>query len=212
MTKSLDALRLAYGAILLLTGLSYFLPSLLPILSLQHWSDPLAARLIAAFGVSGLLAVAKFIHIAGGALLLINRMTPFALAATMPVNICAAYIAVFVERAPLLGLLSLALVAASGLLMLAHLHCYRGVLEGRELADGERAESGQNYNSVLANPFTGAPLRSYAAAAVVLLCAALFYWKVVPYTNGTTGLVTLVWPALMLLAGVAMTIARRKDA
>ena len=55
------------GAMMIGAAIQYFLPSLLPGLPTTEWNDPMAVRLMAAFGRSGLLAVAQFIHLVAGA-------------------------------------------------------------------------------------------------------------------------------------------------
>lgn len=209
MTRLLDTLRLLLGAMMIGAAIQYFLPSLLPGLPTTEWNDPMAVRLMAAFGRSGLLAVAQFIHLVAGALLLSNRAVPFALAALMPVNVCGAFISLFIESEPLLSLLAVLIIAMNAGLMLAYLPAYRGVLEGGQLADGEGAEAGQNYESLFANPLSHAPAAAYLPAALVLAAALAFYWFVVPFSNGTTGLVTLAVPALILAAGWVRALARR---
>ena len=211
MTRALEALRLVLGAVIVLSAVEYFMPFMLPF-ELPEWDDPMAARLMTAFDRSGLLAVAKFIHIVAGALLLANRAVPFALAALMPVNVCAAYIAVALEGEPVGSALALLVLAVNGLLMLAYLPYYRGVLDGGAVADGEAPEPGRNYESLFVNPLSGAPARAYIGGALVLAGALAFYWFVVPGLNGTTGLVTLAVPALILLAGGARALSRRRGA
>ena len=209
MTRTLDGLRLLLGAVMAITAAQYFLPSLLPFVPVASWDDPMAARLMTAFDRSGLLAVAKFIHLVAGALLLGNRAVPFALAALVPVNLCGMYIALFVEADPLVAVLAVLTVALNGLLMLAYLPAYRGVLEGGYLADGESPDAGENYESLFANPLSGAPTSAYLGGALVLAAAFAFYWFVVPFANGTTGLVTLAVPAVLLAAGAARALLRR---
>ena len=201
MTRALDMLRLLLGAVMVATALDYFLPALVPLVQQPEWNDPMAARVMTAFDRSGLLAVAKFIHLVAGALLLTNRAAPFALAALMPVNVCGLYISLFLEGEPLIAVLAVLTVGLNGLLMLAYLPYYRGVLEGGQLADGERTEAGANYESLFANPFANAPSKAYPGGALVLAAALAFYWFVVPFSNGTTGLVTLAVPALLLAVG-----------
>jgi hypothetical protein len=201
MTRALDALRLLLGAVIVVTALRYFMPFLLPFVPVASWDDPMALRLMTAFDKSGLLAVAKFIHLVAGALLLVNRAVPFALAALMPVNLCGLFIALLIEGDPLVAALALLTVALNALLMLAYLPSYRGVLEGGQLADGEGAEAGQNYESLYANPLSGAPSGAYLGAALVLAAAAAFYWRVVPGLNSLTGLVVLAVPAALLAIG-----------
>lgn len=212
MTRLLGSLRLLLGAGLAITAIDYFLPSLLPFVPSPPWDDPMAARLMTAFDKSGLLAVATFIHLVAGLMLLTNRAVPFALAATMPVNVCGLYISLVLEADPLLAALAVVTVALNGLLMLAYLPAYRGVLEGGQRADGERPEAGRNYESLFANPLSDAPPAAYLGGALVLAAALAFYWYVVPFANGTTGLVTLAVPALVLAAGWLRSLSRRRDA
>jgi hypothetical protein len=179
---------------------------------LHEWSDPMAVRLMAAFDKSGLLAVAKFIHFAAGLLLLTNRAVPFALAALMPVNVCGLYISLFIEGDPLVAVLAVLTVALNALLMLAYLPAYRGVLQGGQLADGEGPEAGANYESLFVSPLSGAPAKAYVGAALVLAAALAFYWFVVPFSNGTTGLVTLIVPAVILAVGWVRSLGRRHGA
>jgi hypothetical protein len=209
MIRPLDALRVLLGVVLVVTSLQYFLPHLLPFLPVAMWEDPMSVRLMSGFQHSGLLAVAKFIHLTAGALLLVNRAVPFALAALMPVNICGLFLSVLVERDPVIGLLAVLTVALNGLLMLAYLRYYRGVLDGGQIADGEGPVDGQNYESLYANPMSLAPASAYPAAALVLAAALAFYWFVVRGLNSTTGLVVLSIPAVLLAVGWARAVARK---
>jgi hypothetical protein len=212
MMRPLDALRILLGAAMAVTAIQYFLPPLVPFLPAAHWEDPLSVRLMTAFDKSGLLAVAKFIHLVAGALLLSNRAVPFALAALVPVNLCGLFISVVVEADPLIGTFALLTVTLNALLMLAYLSCYRGVLEPGQLADGEGPQDGGNYESLFVNPLGAAPLVPYLGAALVLAAALAFYWFVVPGLNSTTGLVTLAVPALLLAIGCARVVIRRSEA
>lgn len=209
MSRTLDALRMLLGAVMAVTALQYFLPDLLPFLPTARWEDPMAVRLFAEFDRSGLLAVAKFIHLVAGALLLGNRAVPFALAALMTVNVCGTFISLFVEGDALIGLLAVLTLALNALLMLAYLPSYRGVLEPGRLADGEGPEDGRNYASLYVNPLSNAPASAYPAAAVVLLAAIAFYWFVVLGLNSVTGLVVLAVPAVVLVVGWARALSRK---
>lgn len=211
MIGPLDVLRLLLGAVMVLTAVDYFLPAIFPFDAVREWQDPLAARLMGAFDASGLLAVAKFIQLVGGALLLVNRAAPFALAAMLPVNICGMFIALFLESALPIALLGVSLVALNALLMLGYLPYYSGVLRGGELADGEAREAGRNFESLFVNPLSGAPLSAYLGGGAALLAAFWFYWKVVPFANGTMGLYALIFPALIFAIGLVRAVMRRKD-
>jgi hypothetical protein len=210
MIRSLDALRVLLGAVMVVTAIQYFMPFLLSFLPVATWHDPMSVRLMTVFDKSGLLAVAKFIHLVAGALLLSNRAVPFALAALMPVNLCGLYIALFVEGDLLIGVLAVLTVALNALLMLAYLPSYRGVLEGGQLADGESAEDGGNYASLFSNPLGNAPASAYPAAAVVLVAVLAFYWFIVPGLNAITGVITLAIPTLLLLAGWVRALGRQR--
>ncbi len=212
MTRALGLLRILLGAAMVVTALEYFLPALLPIDAVHEWQDPMSIRLMTAFDKSGLLAVAKFIHLVAGALLLANRAVPFALAALVPVNLCGAFISLFVEGDVLLAVLAVLTVALNILLMLAYLLYYAGVLEAGQLADGEGPEDGRNYDSLFVNPLGEAPAAAYPGAALVLAAAAAFYWFVVPGLNSTTALVVLAIPALLLAAGWARALGRKRGA
>ena len=212
MTRLLEGLRLLFGVALVLAALRYFLPPLVPFLPEVEWTDPMAVRLMTAFDRSGLLAVAMLIHLAAGAMLIVDRAVPFALAALLPVNLCGLFISLFVEGGAPLGLLAVLTVAINALLMLAYLPSYRGVLVPGQLADGEAAEDGRNYDSVFVDPFSDAPRGAYPGAALVLAAALAFYGVVVPGLNSITGLVTLAVPALLLAAGWARALSRRGQA
>jgi hypothetical protein len=210
MNRALDALRVVFGAALAVSALHYFLPSLMAFVPGYTWHEPMSVRLMTQFGMSGLLAVAMFIHLVGGALLVLNRGVPFALAAMVPVNLNGTYIALFVERDPAIGALAIVTMAINALLMFAYLPWYRGVLSPGQLADGEGSEPGQNYVSLFSNPLRNAPASAYPAAALVLAAAIAFYWFVVPGLNSTTGLGVLAIPTVLLAIGWARALTAKK--
>ncbi len=198
MMRPLDMLRLALGFIMVPTALAYFLPDLLPFVRVATWEAPMSLRLMGQLDASGLLAGAKFIQLAGGLALLLNRAVPFALAAMLCVNVCGAFVAVLVEGEPLLATMALGVLALNVLLMFAWLPAYAGVLAGDAAADGETAQPGERYESLFVNPLSGASRRAVLIGAIPLAGALAFYWWVVPFANGTTGLAVLAIPALVL--------------
>ena len=206
MTRALDILRIVLGVVLVITAFGYFTPFLVTFAPPHDFADPMAARLVGTLDASGLMAVGKFVQLAGGALLLVNRATPFALAALLPVGVCAAFIAVVLEGDVPLALAALGLLALTALLALAYLPYYAAMLGAGQLADGERAEPGAHYASLFVNPLSGAPAVAYLPAALVLAAAAAFYWHVVPGLNGTTGLAVLAFPALALAVGFVRSV------
>jgi len=205
MTRIFTAMRLLLGAAMLLSGINHFLG----VVPLPEWHDPLALQLMTAFDHSGLLGVAKAIHLVGGALLLSNRLVPFALAALLPVNVCAFYIAVVLEGAPVGGSLALLILALNGLLMLARLEDYRGVLQPGALAIGEGAGDGENYSSLFVQPLGTVPRAKLAAGIATLAAAIAFYYWIVPFANGDYGLMVLVFPLAVLVARTIQTFASR---
>lgn len=202
MTRPLDMLRIALGLIMVPTALAYFLPDLLPWVRTAQWEGEMTVRLMGQLDASGLLAVAKFIQLVGGLALLLNRAVPFALAAMVTVNVCGAFVAVLIEGAPALAVMALGVLALNALLMFAYLPAYAGVLSTGSIADGEEQQAGAYYESVFVNPLAGATRKACLVAALPLVAALLFFWKVVPFTNGTTGLVVLVFPALVWLVNL----------
>ncbi|MXO59774.1 hypothetical protein GRI89_09505 [Altererythrobacter salegens] len=209
MIRPFDILRLLLGLVMAVTSLAYFLPFLVPFAPPMEWHDPMAVRLMGQLEQSGLLAVAKFISIAGGALLIVNRLVPFALAALMPVNVVGAFISVIIEGDAMLAVLALLTVALNAVLCFAYLHYYRDMLSAGQVADGETSLPGQNYECLFVNPMSGAPTKAYIGAGIVLLAAIVFYWKHVPGPNGMTGVATLAVPAVLYLIGVARSLIRR---
>ncbi len=200
MIAPLHMLRIALGALMSLTALAWFLPDLLPFIRHARWTDPMTVRLIDSLAASGLLAVAKFIQLAGGLALLLNRAVPFALAAMAAVNVCGAFVAVLIEGDAVLGLLALLVLALNALLMFAYIEAYADMLGANRLADGEDAEPGANFDSLFTRPLgKGAPRKACLIAAIPLAGAIAFYWWVVPFTNGTMGLYVLALPTVLLV-------------
>lgn len=128
------AARLVLGAWLLANGLNHFV---VPLFALPTGTEPLAIQLLGAMTHIGLLDVAMAIVLVAGALLLVGIAVPAVLCAVMPITACTVYWTVVLERDPLWALVALATLALNGLLMLAYLEAYRGVLERRPLAAGE---------------------------------------------------------------------------
>ena len=128
------AARLVFGAWMLANGVNHFFVPLYPE---PTGHAPLAAQLMGAFIHSGLLNVAMAMQLAGGALILAGVLAPLALCVLMPVSTCALYWSAVLEHQPLGAGLALAAFALNGLLMLAYVDSYRGVLQRRALTLGE---------------------------------------------------------------------------
>ena len=126
--------RLVFGAWLLANGANHFFLHLYPE---PTGHEPLAMQLMAALVHSHLLDVAMIIQLAAGALILTGFFVPVALCVAAPISTCAAFWAVVLEHEPLGAVLALAAFALNGLLMLAYVDYYGGVLQRRALTLGE---------------------------------------------------------------------------
>ena len=126
--------RLIFGAWMLLSGVNHFF---LHLYAEPVGHEPLAVQLMAAFVHSRLIDVAFTIQLISGALILTGFFVPVALCVVMPVSTCALYWAAILEHEPLGALLALAAFALNGLLMLAYIDYYKGVLQRSALSLGE---------------------------------------------------------------------------
>jgi len=125
--------RLIFGAWMLVNGINYFFVSLY---ALPSGHAPLAVQLMTGLEHSQLLAVVMGIELVTGALILVGVFVPAALCVVMPISVCAAFWALL-EHQPLALILGLGAIALNGLLMLAYIDYYRGVLQRHALAVGE---------------------------------------------------------------------------
>ena len=128
------ALRLIFGAWMVANGANHFFVSLYPE---PTGHEPLAVQLMAALVHSGLLDVAMIIQLVTGALILTGFFVPVALCVVMPISTCALFWSAVLEHQPLGAALALAAFALNGLLMLAYVDYYKGVLQRHALMLGE---------------------------------------------------------------------------
>jgi len=126
--------RLVFGAWMVANGANHFFVSLWPE---PAGHTPLAVQLMAALVHSRLIDVAMTLQLVTGALILAGVFVPVALCVVAPISTCALYWAVVLDHQPLGAVLALAAFALNGLLMLAHVDYYRGVLQRRALTFGE---------------------------------------------------------------------------
>jgi uncharacterized membrane protein YhaH (DUF805 family) len=194
MTRLALAGRVAFGGWMLANGLIHFLG----IHPMPAGATPLAAQLMRALINSELIDVVMAIELVGGALILAGLFVPVALCVLMPVSICAAYWAVVLNQQPLGALLALAAVALNALLMLAHIHDYRDMLQWRALAIPETADSSFEARYVDAGGRTSRG--DFLPALAILLAAAAFYHFLVPSLLVRWILPVLLVPALVLHA------------
>lgn len=195
MTRLLLPARLILGLWMLANGLSHFF-GLLPLM--PGGSTPLAVQLMEALHFSELINVAMGIQLVAGALLLAGLFMPLTLCVSMPVNVCALYWALVLERDPLWALLAALVVAANALLMLAFMRHYKPMLGRRPLALGEAGDNGANYETLYANPIGQTTPAQFAKALLPLIGAAAFFQFVVPAVFAFYCLVVLLWPTTVL--------------
>jgi uncharacterized membrane protein YhaH (DUF805 family) len=189
--------RLVFGAWMLANGANHFFVPLYPE-PLGH--EPLAAQLMAALVHSRLFDVAMAIQLLTGALILTGIFVPVALCIVMPISVCALYWSLILDHQPLGAVLALGAFALNGLLMLAYVDYYRGVLQRRALTLGERDGRVATYESLFADPNGRTSRGVFFGALVPLLAAAALYFFLVKGRNGEWVLITLLFPATMLLA------------
>lgn len=126
--------RLIFGAWMLINGVNHFFGPFYPE---PAGSEALAVQLMDALVHSRLFDVAMAIQLVMGALILAGVLVPVALCVAMPISTCAVFWAAILERDPLWAALALAAFALNGLLLLAYLDYYQGMLQRRALAVGE---------------------------------------------------------------------------
>jgi hypothetical protein len=126
--------RLVFGAWMLANGTNHFFLSLWPAPTGQ---EPLAIQLMAALVHSRLFDVAMAIQLITGALILTGFFVPVALCIVMPVSTCALYWSAILDHQPVGAVLALVAFALNGLLMLAYIDYYRGVLQRHAPTLGE---------------------------------------------------------------------------
>ena len=126
--------RLIFGAWMLVNGVNHFFVHLYPA-PVGH--EPLAIQLLAAFEHSRLIDVAMAMQLVGGALILTGFYVPVALCVLMPISTCAVYWSLVLDHQPTGAVLALVAFALNGLLMLAYIDYYQGVLRRHAPSLGE---------------------------------------------------------------------------
>lgn len=186
--------RLLFGAWMLLNGVNYFFVSMY---AFPSGHTPLAIQLMNGLEHSQLLAVVMGIELVTGALILAGVFVPAALCVVMPLSVCAAFWALL-DHQPFALLLGIGAVALNGLLMLAYLDYYRGVLQRHALAVGE--ELARDFDTLFVRYAGRTGRGEFVGALVTLLAALAFYYFLVPGRNSQWVQLTLLFPAIVLLA------------
>jgi uncharacterized membrane protein YhaH (DUF805 family) len=199
MKQLVTVARLGFGAWMLASGINHFF---FPLWSMPAGNEPLAVQLMAAFVHSGLLNVAMAIQMVAGALILAGLFVPVALCVVMPVSTCALYWSLILDHRPLGAGLALAAFALNGLLMLAYIDFYKGVLQRRALTLGEESGGRLVYDLLFASPNGRTTRGEFIPALLTLLAAATFYTFLV------TGR-TAQWCTLVLLIPATFLLSRR---
>ncbi|MBO9582099.1 MAG: DUF805 domain-containing protein [Sphingobium sp.] len=195
MKRLLLAVRLIFGLWLLLSGANHVFAHL--------WVEPggttpLAVQLMSALDHSQLIDVAYGIQLVAGALILVGLLVPLAACVAMPISVCAAYWAVILEHEPTGALLALVAVGLNALLLFAHLHVFRGMLQRWALALGEDMAS--NYDTLLADPRGRTGQSAFIGALIPLALVAAFYHRFVLGGSGDYAMLVLLYPAICLHA------------
>ncbi len=197
--------QVIFGALMVLSGANRLFGPVFPV-PVGH--TPLSIELMTALVDSRLIHVVAGIQLVAGALILANRFVPLALCVAMPLSVCAAFWAVVLDQTVAGGAMALAALALNGWLMLAYIDAYRPLLRRRALAAFEQAGDGRHYDALYAIPRGAVTPAQFGGALAVLALVAAFYHFVV--TGGTAfyALVTLAWPAAVLLARLAQGLGR----
>jgi len=189
--------QVIFGAFMVISGANRLFGPWLPV-PVGH--TPLATELMTALVDSRLIDVVAGIQLVTGALILVNRFVPLALCVVIPLSVCAAFWAVILDQTPAGAAVALVSLALNGALMLAYLDAYRPMLKRRALAAFEEPGEGRSYDTLYAIPLGTAGAIRFGAAVVLLLVVAAFYHYLV--TGGTAfyALLTLAYPAAVLVA------------
>ena len=189
--------RIIFGAVILI-----FSANILFVSSAPAGDTPLSAQLMTSLVNSRLLYVVLVLQLVAGALILSGFLVPLALYIQLPLTTCALYWALILNQEPLLAIVTLAVFAVNGLLMLAYLPYYKGVLERQPLAAGEESGSATNYDGLFLNPNGQTPKAQYIPAMIVVVLTLLFYNYMVGGggRNAQFCMLTLMYPLFVLLA------------
>lgn len=197
--KPVQIARIVLGVILVLFAANTLFLGLWPTPS---GTQPLADLLMTALTNSRLLHVALVFQLLAGLMILSGFLVPLALYVQMCISVNALYWALFLDHQLFGGLLTLVAFALNGLLMLAYLPSYRGVLSRHANAAGESDGDSGNYDALMVN-WRGATSRTaYCPAMATIIAVYAFYFWV-----GVNG--TVQFSILVLLFPLGVLMARR---
>jgi hypothetical protein len=197
--------RVLFGVFMLLSGANRLFG---PFFALPVGHTPLAEELMTALVDSRLIYVVAGIEAVTGALVLAGSFVPLALCVAMPISVCAAFWAVVLDHTPAGAAVALVSLALNAGLMLAYVDAYAPMLKRRTLAALERPGDGRGYDTLYAIPVgTVSPARFGGALALLLIVAA-FYHYLVTGDTAFYALLTLAYPAAVLVARLAQGLSR----
>jgi uncharacterized membrane protein YhaH (DUF805 family) len=186
-----------FGAWMLAAGAGLFFTSYDPLFGSE---GPLATQLMTSLVNSHLLDVAMVLTLITGIFIASGIFAPAALCLLMPITSCALFWALVLDHQPLNMLLALAAFAINGLLMLAYLPYYQGVLARRALAVGESEPAALNYEGLFIQ-FKGRTAQAaFIPAAITVVAAIAFFAYMVGGRTAHFCMLMLVYPACILLA------------
>ena len=191
--------RLVFGAWMLASGANHFFVNLWPE---PAGHEPLGIQLMTGLRDGWMLDVAMIVQMVAGACILTGFFVPVALCVVMPVSVCAAFWSVILERDPAWAALAAACAGLNGLLMLAYIDYYKGMLrEHASLAFGETEEGGKNFVSIFGNPTGRLSRELFVGGLPVLLLTVAFYVLLAQAgRNRDWVLIALLFPGFVLHA------------
>lgn len=184
--------RLLLGAVAVLYAVNVLFISGAP-----EGAQPLAAQLMSALDNSRLLHVALIMQIVAGVLLLAGFLVPLALTVLMTISSNALFWALILDQSPLLAILTLAMFAVNGLLMIAYLPYYKGTLQRFSTAAVE--EGGSSYDSLFVSPDGTTSKSDFIPALVTVLAALAFYSYFIPGRTSDFCQFVLMYPLFILM-------------
>lgn len=197
MSNPVTIMRLILGLFMLASGIDHFV---FPFIPVPPATNPLAQQLILALIHSGLFDVVKAVQLVVGFLLIADKLVPLALCLLMPLSVCAAYYGLVLDRQAFTVVSALVGLGLNGLLMLAYLDYYRGVLATSWLARGESAAEGENYEQLYARPIGKVSMKQFVGGVVPLVAVAAFYYFLVPGGTPKFAVYALIFCAVVLVA------------
>jgi uncharacterized membrane protein YhaH (DUF805 family) len=186
-----------FGALLLANGVNHFF---FPLWPTPSGATALSAQLMTALVNSKLLDVCMLIELVAGALILAGAFVPAALCTVMAVSTSALFWAVLDHQALTLALAVFAF-ALNGVLMLAYLPYYKGVLQRASLTLGE-TDQHTSWNALFVKSGGRTSRAQFTVALVPLVLATVWYAAKGPTVDvAPWGVLVLVYPAVVLHLG-----------